>query len=147
MLGGKKIWFSAEEYLVQTKDMPPPPFQPAGFTFYFHVHLCTCVPPSIKIQACQYISPSRTCDLHAVGFLFSTRCEFADNFHPGQCLRKWSSYCFDNGAEREALVYLWYTWTHSSMMRYTVIVQHHRLITLHLYLKRKLPRNQTCKYM
>lgn len=24
MLGGKKIWFSAEEYLVQTKDMPPP---------------------------------------------------------------------------------------------------------------------------
>lgn len=82
---GKKIWFSAEEYLVQTKDMPPPPptFQPSGFTFYFHVHLCMCVPPSIKIQACQYISPSRTCDLHAVGFLFSTRCEFADNFHPG----------------------------------------------------------------
>lgn len=106
--GGKDLVFRRGVFS-PNKRHALPPFQPAGFTFYFHVHLCMCVPPSIKIQACQYISPSRTCDLHAVGFLFSTRCEFADNFHPGQCLRKWSSYCFDNGAEREALVYLWYT--------------------------------------
>lgn len=108
--GKKDLVFRRGVFSPNKRHAPPPPtFQPAGFTFYFHVHLCTCVPPSIKIQACQYISPSRTCDLHAVGFLFSTRREFADNFHPGQCLRNGSSYCFDNGAEREALVYLWYT--------------------------------------
>lgn len=41
---GKKNWFSAEAYLVQTKDMPPPHLPTCGINLLFpctFVHVCT----------------------------------------------------------------------------------------------------------
>lgn len=51
MLGGKNIWFSAEEYLVQTKDMPPPPPSNLRDSPFISMYICARVyHPQLKYK-------------------------------------------------------------------------------------------------
>lgn len=48
--GGGKIWFSAEEHLVQTKDMPSPPSNLRDSPF-ISMYICACVyHPQLKYR-------------------------------------------------------------------------------------------------
>lgn len=50
-VGGKNIWFSAEEYLVQTKDMPPPPPSYLRDSPFISMYICARVyHPQLKYK-------------------------------------------------------------------------------------------------